>query len=173
MLLFAGDELLDPSIDFAVALEGQRPDALGLSLFLRGQVAAELAGFGLGGHRLGSPCVSTKIRIHILIRKINRQPHKMYSGIVESDDALKKSGMTPETCRAARALLGLSQTELGRRAGVTLLTVANYESGKTKDPALSTWRSIRSALEKAGVRFIDESDDHGPGVLMKKVRGAK
>jgi transcriptional regulator with XRE-family HTH domain len=85
---------------------------------------------------------------------------------------LEKEGMTPKTCRAARSLLGLSQAELGDLAGVTMLTVRNYESEKT-EPAYKTWRSIRTALERAGILFLDEDESAGPGVRMKKVRGAK
>jgi predicted transcriptional regulator len=69
-------------------------------------------------------------------------------------------------------LLDWSQADLAERAGVTTLTVRNYEAGKT-DPALTTWRAIRAALEKGGALFVDEGDGHGPGVLMKKARGPK
>ena len=80
--------------------------------------------------------------------------------------------MTPQTCKAARGLIGLSQDELGERAGVTPLTVRKYERGKT-GLAHRTWRAIRSALEKGGVVFLDEDDYGGPGVRMKKARGPK
>jgi DNA-binding transcriptional regulator YiaG len=83
-----------------------------------------------------------------------------------------KDGMTPETCRAARGLLGLSQAELAERAGVTPLTVRKYELGKT-GLAHRTWRSIRAVLIQAGAIFIEEDDVAGPGVRLKKVRGQK
>jgi transcriptional regulator with XRE-family HTH domain len=64
--------------------------------------------------------------------------------------------MTPRTCRAARTLLDLSQAELAERAGVSPLTLRNYENGKT-EPAHKTWLAIKRALEQAGVQFIDEN----------------
>lgn len=80
-----------------------------------------------------------------------------------------KKGMTPLLCRTARTLVGLSQAELAELAGVTTLTVRNYEGEKT-EPSYKTWRAIRTALEKAGVLFLDEDDKAGPGVRLRKPR---
>ena len=84
----------------------------------------------------------------------------------------ENNGMTPETCRAGRALIGLSQGELAKQVGVTPLAIRNYESGKS-DPALSRWHAIKRVLEKGGVLFIDEDDTDGPGVRLRKPRGRK
>jgi transcriptional regulator with XRE-family HTH domain len=83
------------------------------------------------------------------------------------DRADEKEGMTPETCRAGRALIGLSQTELAERVGVTPLAIRNYEAGKS-DPPLSRWHAIRRVLEQGGVLFLDEDDAAGPGVRLRK-----
>jgi transcriptional regulator with XRE-family HTH domain len=91
----------------------------------------------------------------------------IHSALDEPDAALKKEGMTPRTARAARVLLGLSQAEVADLAGVTMLTVSNYELEKG-EPAHKTWRSIKGALERAGARFIDEDDYDGPGVRLRK-----
>lgn len=80
-----------------------------------------------------------------------------------------KKDMTPKSCRAARGLLGLGRDALGKSAGVSMLTIRNYEEEKT-EPAHKTWRAIRSALEKAGIQFIDEDDTGGPGVRLRKGR---
>jgi DNA-binding XRE family transcriptional regulator len=79
---------------------------------------------------------------------------------------MKSKEMTPETCRAARALVGISQADLADLAGVTTLTVRNYEAGKT-GPSLKTWRAMKTALEK-NVRFIDGDETEGPGVRLRK-----
>jgi predicted nucleotidyltransferase/DNA-binding XRE family transcriptional regulator len=70
--------------------------------------------------------------------------------------------LTPDTCRAARALLQLSQQDLARRAQVARLTVADFERGARK-PMTTTLAAIRAALEAAGVRFIP-----GGAVLSSK-----
>ncbi len=63
------------------------------------------------------------------------------------------SDFNPDTCRAARALLQLSQQDLADRARVARLTVADFERGARK-PMPTTLATIRAALEAAGVRFI-------------------
>lgn len=93
----------------------------------------------------------------------------MDTALAVTDVTVDKIGMTPQTCRAARSLVGISQTELAERAGVTPLTVRNYENGKT-DPSLKTWRTMRIVLERAGIMFIDEDDTMGPGVRLHKSR---
>jgi uncharacterized protein len=60
---------------------------------------------------------------------------------------------TPETCRAGRALLGLSQAELADRAGVARLTVADFERAARK-PMAANLAAIRSALAAAGVDLL-------------------
>jgi DNA-binding transcriptional regulator YiaG len=80
--------------------------------------------------------------------------------------------MTPETCRAARALLALSQTDLAARANVSVVTLRNYENGTTEAPSHATWLRIKRALEQAGVQFIDENGG-GPGLRLKKARTPK
>ncbi|HYZ43141.1 MAG TPA: helix-turn-helix transcriptional regulator [Stellaceae bacterium] len=56
--------------------------------------------------------------------------------------------------RAARALLQLDQTDLARRAHVSLATLRRSENGaaRVSEQAIS---AIQRALESAGVEFID------------------
>ena len=71
--------------------------------------------------------------------------------------------------RAARGLLGISQTELAERAGVGMATVKRLEGSHGELRGLAqTALSVQRALEKAGVEFIDQDDKKGPGVRLKK-----
>lgn len=74
----------------------------------------------------------------------------------------------PEQIRAARALLGLNQTELSELAGVGSATVKRIEvaTGEIRGAAQTIWK-IQMALEKAGVRFIDADENAGAGVRLR------
>lgn len=74
--------------------------------------------------------------------------------------------MTPEQCRAARALLRISQDDLVRASGVAKATIAAFELGQRK-PYARTIAAIRAALEAAGVEFIAEN---GGGAGVRLVR---
>jgi transcriptional regulator with XRE-family HTH domain len=70
--------------------------------------------------------------------------------------------------KAARALLGWSQETLAAAAVVSVPTIKRLEA---EDGMLGgrneTAAKIRSALEAAGVEFIDENGG-GPGVRLRK-----
>jgi transcriptional regulator with XRE-family HTH domain len=75
--------------------------------------------------------------------------------------------------RAARALLGWSQADLAKAAGLGVSTVRNFEKGRS-DPYSRNLEAIRSALEEAGIEFIagrSASMDGGPGVRLKSNAG--
>lgn len=63
--------------------------------------------------------------------------------------------MTPEQCKAARALAGLSQQALADAAKVAKATVAAFERGK-RNPYERTLADIQAALEARGVQFTDD-----------------
>ncbi len=75
--------------------------------------------------------------------------------------------MTPAQCRAARALIGWSQTSLANAAGMGLSTIVDHEKERrtiSPDAVLA----IRAALEQAGVSFLDKGDiAAGPGAALK------
>ena len=74
--------------------------------------------------------------------------------------------MTPAQCRAARAMIGLSQDDLVAASGVAKATVAAFELGQRK-PYESTLGKLRAALEAAGVEFLPENGG-GAGVRLRK-----
>ena len=71
--------------------------------------------------------------------------------------------LTPEQLRAARALVGWSRDDLADKSDVSPNTVWSFEQRRS-DPKLSTLNKWQRALEVAGVEFIDEDDNKGPGV---------
>jgi transcriptional regulator with XRE-family HTH domain len=61
--------------------------------------------------------------------------------------------ITPQTSRAARALLEWHQITLANQAGVSIKTVSAYERGA--HPCIpATVAVMMSALERAGVEFL-------------------
>jgi len=59
---------------------------------------------------------------------------------------------SPRQSRAARALLGWSQQDLAKNAGVGVSTVADFERGQ-RTPTKDNADAMRTALEKAGITF--------------------
>lgn len=87
--------------------------------------------------------------------------------IVSGDTSDVHERMTPKTCRAARVLAEMEQIELAERAGVNVQTVRRYEAS-AHEPTLKTWRALKRVLETAGVMFIDDDENGGPGVRLRK-----
>jgi uncharacterized protein len=73
--------------------------------------------------------------------------------------------LTPQACRAGRAVANLGQTELARRAGVARPTVADFERG-SRNPRTATLLALRKALERSGVAF-------GPGLAVARKAARK
>ena len=72
-----------------------------------------------------------------------------------------------EQLRAARGLLGWSQSELAAHAGMSLPTVKRVEAGTGPRVSDEARIKLRRALESAGVEFIEENGG-GPGVRLRK-----
>lgn len=73
--------------------------------------------------------------------------------------------LTPELCRAARALLGWEASALATSAGIDVATVERFESGALVSPA--SVETMLEALQGAGLEFIPaggKSLDGGPGL---------
>lgn len=73
--------------------------------------------------------------------------------------------ITPEQCRAARALLRMSQDELAAKTRISPVTVRKFENqtGTLREAMVNL---IKLTLEAEGVQFIDENGG-GPGVRLR------
>lgn len=79
--------------------------------------------------------------------------------------------MTPAQCRAARAMLQMSQEDLSGRAAVSVQTLIAFELGQRR-PYARTLAAIQAALERAGVEFIP-GNGGGPGVRLMPANGGR
>lgn len=76
--------------------------------------------------------------------------------------------MTPAQCRAARALISMTQPRLASAAGIGLSTIVDFERERRQVAAPSV-DALRLALESAGIEFISENGG-GVGVRKRKVK---
>lgn len=74
--------------------------------------------------------------------------------------------ITPGQCRAARALLDITQPALAEMAGLGLSTVVDFEKSR-RDVSRDAVHTLQKALEKAGVQFISRNGA-GPGVRLRR-----
>ncbi len=75
------------------------------------------------------------------------------------------SGMiTPAQCRAARGLLAWDQKTLAEREGIGVVTIRNFEKGKT-NPYKGTLVILQQTFESAGVTFTNGDE---PGVKLRR-----
>jgi transcriptional regulator with XRE-family HTH domain len=89
----------------------------------------------------------------------------LYIDLLQYRSYLADMPLTPEQCRAARALLDWTQDDLAARAEVSRSTVRGFEGGQHGlQRAMAA--AIRRALELAGVIFLDPNADCGPGVRL-------
>jgi transcriptional regulator with XRE-family HTH domain len=73
---------------------------------------------------------------------------------------------TPGQCKAARALLELTQGDLANAAKLGLSTVVDFEK-RRRQVSAAALQAITDALTARGVEFIDENGG-GPGVRLRK-----
>ena len=75
--------------------------------------------------------------------------------------------LTSEQIRAARSLLRWTAHDLAEKSGVSGRTIQRLEAA-TGVPASHSknLEAVRHALEQAGVVFIDQNEESGPGVRL-------
>lgn len=71
--------------------------------------------------------------------------------------------MSPEQSRAARGWLGWSQTELAKRASVSLSTVRDFENGH-RIPITNNLDALRRAIEEGGIRLVFDAEGKAAGI---------
>jgi DNA-binding XRE family transcriptional regulator len=74
--------------------------------------------------------------------------------------------MRSAQCRAGRALLDMTQTQLASLAGIGLSTVVDFEKERRQVSATAV-EAIQKALNRAGMEFIGENGG-GSGVRFRK-----
>jgi predicted transcriptional regulator len=79
---------------------------------------------------------------------------------------MTRTSITPAQCRAARALIELSQAGLAGIAVVPVPVITDYEAG-AGTPRPADLEAIQRQLERAGVEFTNGSQ---PGVRLKSHR---
>jgi transcriptional regulator with XRE-family HTH domain len=85
--------------------------------------------------------------------------------LLELFDYLGCAMITASQCRAARGLIGWTQYDLAKRAGIGIVTVHQLEAGVSQ-PRRATLEVVQRAFEQAGVAFIDENGVGGVGVRL-------
>jgi transcriptional regulator with XRE-family HTH domain len=73
--------------------------------------------------------------------------------------------MTPAQCRAARALLGITQSQLAHAARLGLSTVVDFEKERrlVSDEAI---KAMQNALQRSGIEFMNGNG--AEGILLRK-----
>jgi transcriptional regulator with XRE-family HTH domain len=80
--------------------------------------------------------------------------------------------LAPETLRAARALLGISQRELAIRLRCSPCTLALAETG-ARTPHARTLRDIGDGLIECGIRFVPAARGRGVAVALAEAEGTE
>ena len=62
--------------------------------------------------------------------------------------------------------MGWSQTELARRAKVSLSTVRDYETAR-RNPIPNNVEAMRRAIEEAGIEFVFDTNGAPAGILIR------
>ena len=77
--------------------------------------------------------------------------------------------LTPDQCKAARAILGWSREDLAKRAKVSAGTVVAFET-LGSDAKMSTLQKLRRAFAEAGIVLIEDGEaslDGGAGLRLR------
>jgi predicted transcriptional regulator len=95
----------------------------------------------------------------------NFYQHFLLNQIKERMSIGIRYSITSGQCRAARALLDITQPELAEAAGLGLSTIVDFEKSR-RDVSRAAVHAMQKALEKAGIQFIAKNGG-GPGVRLQ------
>ena len=124
------------------------------------------------------PKAGASLGVHAVEECRERDRHALHQGrstdYVDRDRRLTEAcqhkmligQMTPSQCRAARALVDMTQPNLAKAAEVGLSTVVDFERSR-RQVSLDAVAAIEKALSVAGVIFVEENGE-GPGVRLRK-----
>lgn len=87
------------------------------------------------------------------------------NNVLQPTRMIDMSILLASQCRAARAMLGLSQKELAQKAEVGSRTLADFETG-TRSPHPRTLKAIRETLYSLGIIFLEAEGGLGPGLRL-------
>lgn len=77
--------------------------------------------------------------------------------------------ITPEQTRAARAWLGMTQSDLAERAEIGLSTLRAFEAG-TRSPIKGNLAALQRTIEGAGIRLLFGEDGKAAGIAVGDTR---
>lgn len=72
------------------------------------------------------------------------------------------ANLTPQACRAARALLGVTVRDLEQRSGIPFATISKFENGRPMRDANRA--TLAAVFEAAGVEILNGD---APGARMR------
>jgi len=101
----------------------------------------------------------------LTIRAVEAISRPRYRNTMSQRDQTKFA--TPGQIRAARALVGLSQSEVAGRAQLSIPTVKRAESDIGLRASVAAVAAIRATLEAAGVEFT-HGNGAGVGVRLRR-----
>jgi DNA-binding XRE family transcriptional regulator len=102
----------------------------------------------------------------LLKKKLTAGAFYFKSKLAKNDSLAYIKGMiTPAQCRAARALLDWTQSDLAAATGLSVVTIRSFEKGGEMRDSNRTLLLL--SFEKAGVEFIPENGS-GAGVRLRK-----
>jgi predicted transcriptional regulator len=104
------------------------------------------------------------IRVEIIGEKVYQ--HFLLNHTINTMSIGIRHSITSGQCRAARALLDITQPELAEAAGLGLSTIVDFEKSR-RDVSRAAINAIQNALEKAGVQFIAKNGG-GLGVRLRQ-----
>ena len=76
--------------------------------------------------------------------------------------------ITSAQMRAARGLIGISQTKLAESAGLSVPTIKRMELRGPGVSSMDNVQAVISALEGQGVSFIQRDEAGGDGVRLRE-----